>query len=491
MSELLKKITDLTAGTPADTDVIPYVDLVAGATKKALKSELKGDKGDTGTAATVDAGTTTTGVAGSDASVVNSGTTSAAVFDFTIPRGDKGEKGDTGTAGADGQSCNWKGAWVTSTAYVLQDIVSINSAAYVCVTAHTSGTFATDLAAGKWEIACKGIYWRGAYDNGTAYVLNDGVSYNGSSYICTADTTGNLPTDTSYWNVLAARGSDGTGSGDISGSGVANELAYFTAEKTIDNLAVATYPSLTEVSYVKGVTSAIQTQFTGKVDKSTYDAHSVLYATTDNTPVALTVGEQTVVGRATGGNISAIAIDSDLSSVSANDDTIPSAKATKAMGDTKLALAGGTMTGDIQLGETDIKLDAVLSGDETWSGIVTAGTAGATLAVGDVCYLATSGKWLLNDGILDGTDTGFSKQLGICVLAANDTQATEILLYGKIRSAAFPSFTVGAAVYLDDTAGDLVVAQPTTTNFAIRKVGYALTAEDLMFNPSNDFIVHV
>lgn len=164
--------------------------------------------------------------------------------------------------------------------------------------------------------------------------------------------------------------------------------------------------------------------------------------------------------------------------------------------DTKAPLASPTFTGTVtlpttQLGETSLLLDETLSADEKWSGITTKGTAGATLAVGDVCYLASSGKWLLNDGILDGTDTGFSKQLGICVLAANDTQATEILLYGKIRSAAFPTFTVGSPVYLDDTAGDLVVAQPSTTNFCIRKVGYALTAEDLMFNPSNDFIVHV
>lgn len=156
-----------------------------------------------------------------------------------------------------------------------------------------------------------------------------------------------------------------------------------------------------------------------------------------------------------------------------------------------LPLAGGTLSGDVQLGETDIKLDAELSGDEKWSGITMAGTAGATLAVGDVCYLASSGKWLLNDGILDGTDTGFSKQLGICVLAGGDTEPTEMLTYGKIRSAAFPAFTVGSPVYLDDTAGDLVVAQPSTTNFAIRIVGFAITAEDLLFNPSNDYIVHI
>lgn len=159
--------------------------------------------------------------------------------------------------------------------------------------------------------------------------------------------------------------------------------------------------------------------------------------------------------------------------------------------DAMVEKAGDTMTGDLQLGETDIKLDAVLSNDEKWSGIVIAGTAGATLAVGDVCYLASSGKWLLNDGILDGTDTGFSKQLGICVLAGADTEPTEMLTYGKIRSAAFPAFTVGSPVYLDDTAGDLVVAQPSTTNFAIRVVGFALTAEDLLFNPSNDYTVHL
>ena len=42
-------------------------------------------------------------------------------------------------------------AWVTSTGYVLDDHVLQTNIIYVCVTAHTSGTFATDLAAGKWE----------------------------------------------------------------------------------------------------------------------------------------------------------------------------------------------------------------------------------------------------------------------------------------------------------------------------------------------------
>jgi len=54
------------------------------------------------------------------------------------------------------------------------------------------------------------ITWRGAYDGSTAYTPKDAVVYNNASYICTANTTGNLPTDTSYWNVMAAKGVDGT-----------------------------------------------------------------------------------------------------------------------------------------------------------------------------------------------------------------------------------------------------------------------------------------
>ena len=59
----------------------------------------KGDKGEKGDAATIKVGKVVSGEAGTEAVVANSGTTSDAVFDFTIPRGDKGDKGDTGDNG--------------------------------------------------------------------------------------------------------------------------------------------------------------------------------------------------------------------------------------------------------------------------------------------------------------------------------------------------------------------------------------------------------
>ena len=57
----------------------------------------QGIQGATGAAATIKVGTVTTGAAGTAAKVVNSGTTSAAVLDFTIPQGAKGDKGEQGT----------------------------------------------------------------------------------------------------------------------------------------------------------------------------------------------------------------------------------------------------------------------------------------------------------------------------------------------------------------------------------------------------------
>jgi hypothetical protein len=48
----------------------------------------------------------------------------------------------------------------------------------------------------------------------------------------------------------------------------ADTIASFGASKTLTSLSTATYPSLTELSYVKGVTSAIQTQLNAKIGGS-------------------------------------------------------------------------------------------------------------------------------------------------------------------------------------------------------------------------------
>ena len=58
-----------------------------------------GPTGAQGAAATVSVGTVTTGAAGSSATVTNSGTSSAAVLNFTIPQGATGPAGSGGSGG--------------------------------------------------------------------------------------------------------------------------------------------------------------------------------------------------------------------------------------------------------------------------------------------------------------------------------------------------------------------------------------------------------
>jgi len=146
------------------------------------------------------------------------------------------------------------------------------------------------------------------------------------------------------------------------------------------------------------------------------------------------------------------------------------------------------------LEDASVRLDASISGDGHWSGITIAGTAGATLAFGDLIYKdPTDSRWELADAnSAQGADGDARGTLGICVLAAAaDGDPTVILLYGNVNAAtAFPSMTINNQMYVSETAGDITGTQPTTTDVVIRVVGVALTADELLFNPSPDFITH-
>ena len=84
----------------------------------------------------------------------------------------------------------------------------------------------------------KGIKWKGAYSAGTAYVVDDVVSYNGSSYICILASTGNLPTNATYFSLFAQKGDNtsassvtNTPAGGISAVNVQTALNELDTEK--------------------------------------------------------------------------------------------------------------------------------------------------------------------------------------------------------------------------------------------------------------------
>lgn len=54
-----------------------------------------------------------------------------------------------------------------------------------------------------------GVVPKGEYNNATTYQKLDIVLYNGQSYMAKTTTTGNLPTDIIYWQLLVEKGQDG------------------------------------------------------------------------------------------------------------------------------------------------------------------------------------------------------------------------------------------------------------------------------------------
>ena len=74
----------------------------AGLTGPQGATGAQGATGPQGTSTSVAVGTTTTGIAGSSASVTNSGTSSSIILDFTVPRGAQGATGATGAQGPAG-----------------------------------------------------------------------------------------------------------------------------------------------------------------------------------------------------------------------------------------------------------------------------------------------------------------------------------------------------------------------------------------------------
>lgn len=83
----------------------------------------------------------------------------------------------TAALAAENSLLEWQGPWTTTTAYAPSDLVSESGSAYVCLVAHTSGTFVDDLSASKWELfAAKGTPGVGTGDMLGANNLSDVAS---------------------------------------------------------------------------------------------------------------------------------------------------------------------------------------------------------------------------------------------------------------------------------------------------------------------------
>lgn len=124
------------------------------------------------------------------------------------------------------------------------------------------------------------------YSAGKAYVPGNKVSFNGSSYVCTAATTGHAPTNTAYWLLIAKKGEDGKGAGDMRASvydpkGKAQDVFQYADAKAGEAKSAADTALTNAKKYTDDKIAAIPTpDVSGQIEthNTAESAHSTLFA---------------------------------------------------------------------------------------------------------------------------------------------------------------------------------------------------------------------
>jgi len=120
------------------------------------------------------------------------------------------------------ESLFFKGNWAASTFYKLNDLVKFGAFQYRCILQHTSAS--TFAIGSNWQVFTEGLQFEDSYSASTEYQDGDVVTYGGYTYVYINSTpsSGNTPTDNSYWDVVTT------------GFNNAGEYSHGTAYKTGD-----------------------------------------------------------------------------------------------------------------------------------------------------------------------------------------------------------------------------------------------------------------
>nr|WP_237681217.1 hypothetical protein [Agrobacterium tumefaciens] len=164
---------------------------------------------------------------------------SATSGDWSVPYYITGPVGPAGV--------NQRGNYSAGTAYAIRDIVQYGGSTWIAKVATTGNAPPTlpTTENTQWLLFARsgtpGVVDRGTYSGATSYDANDIVLNNGSTWIALQATTGNappvLPTESNaYWRLLARKGTDGTGTGDVIGPSSATDGAFAGFDGTTGNL---------------------------------------------------------------------------------------------------------------------------------------------------------------------------------------------------------------------------------------------------------------
>jgi hypothetical protein len=240
------------------------------------------------------------------------------------------------------------------------------------------------------------------------------------------------------------------------GTGTANELTYWVDANTIGSLSTSTYPSLTELSYIKGLTSSVQNQINNKIGLSALSASAPL--SYNNLTGAFTISQATT------------SIDGYLSSTDWN-----------TFNGKQNALGFTPVTNARTLNINGTTYD--LSANRTWNvGTVTSVTASSPLASsgGATPNLSISQASASSDGYLSSTDwstfNGKEPAISTLPISKGGTNSNTALSNNRVMQSSGGAIVEASAITsaraLKSDANGIPTHFDTTTEPSLTELSY-------------------
>jgi len=147
-----------------------------------------------------------------------------------------------------------------------------------------------------------------------------------------------------------------------------------------------------------------------------------------------------------------------------------------------ITAAGFTTSGYITLSDDT-------PADDTATGIIVTMTALTGLAVGELVHIDANGK--LDQAHADAIADMPAIGIALTANSSGSDAEVNVLLLGIYRDDSQFNFTPGAPIYVSDTTeGDFIETAPSSDGDFVQRVGVAITADIIYFNPSLDVIEH-
>jgi len=138
---------------------------------------------------------------------------------------------------------------------------------------------------------------------------------------------------------------------------------------------------------------------------------------------------------------------------------------------------------DITLGDAgEILLDAAPASDLTGTGIIISQTVDAnSYGIAGCLVLSSDGNW-------DGADADAEATIGRLGLAMETGTGTKLVMLKGIMRNDIWNFTPGSQLYVSTAVGEITDTAPSGVGDFVQVVGYSLTDDIIIFEPSPDYI---